>query len=339
MSLEDLLKEPTSSSVWRTQRKSLIQIIFGISTIGIALIIGAVLVLKYRESGIKIQKAQDVKTAEEASLLAELMRLKTEAVQLQGEIEGLKQAALSPTEQASAADDEASSGGLNESGVRKSYAGLNNTSVKVLDIDPGEGFTKVNVENREYYIPTGAVFQARLITPIKTSVSKTFVLAETTSEYRMDMKRRIPKGSRLIGRARLNPVLKGVVVEFETLVLPSGIETRLAGLALSRNALPELDGLYFSDDLQNYGTALAFGFLSGFADASRERESTFYGLQPKQDLSNQVLSGISTASFQVAEEILRDIRNRAIEYVVVPAGERIFVALTSRYELSEKGAK
>lgn len=339
MSLEDLLKEPTSSSVWRTQRRSLIQIIFGISTISIALIIGAVLVLKYRENGIKTQKAQDIKKAQEVSLLAELMRLKAEAVQLQGEIEGLRQTAMSPAGQVESPSSPGGKGGLKESGVRKAYAGPDNTSVKVLDIDPGEGFTKVNVENRNYYIPTGAVFQARLITPIKTSVSKTFVLAETTSEYRMDMKRRIPKGSRLIGRAGLNPVLKGVVVEFDTLVLPSGIETRLAGLALSRNALPELDGLYFSDDLQNYGTALAFGFLSGFADASRERESTVYGLQPKHDLSNQVLSGISTASFQVAEEILRDIRNRAIEYVVVPAGERVFVALTSRYELSEKGAK
>ena len=110
-------------------------------------------------------------------------------------------------------------------------------------------------------------------------------------------------------------------------------------MALSRNALPELEGMYFSDDLQNYGTALAFGFLGGFSEASRERETTIFGLQPQANLSNQVLSGISTASFQVAEEILRDIRNRAVEYVVVPAGENIFVALTSRYEMSDKGSK
>lgn len=205
----------------------------------------------------------------------------------------------------------------------------------IVSVDPGEGFTVLKKYKEKVYIPTGSVFQARLITPIKTSVQNTFVMAETINEFRMDSKRKIPKRSRLIGKSRLNPVLKGVVVEFETLVLPSGIETSLNSLALSRNALPEIDGLFFSDSLQTYGTALAFGFLSGFAEGARERDFSFFGSQAKPSLNNQILSGLSAASFQVAEEMLRDIRNEAIEYVVVPAGEYIFVALTQRYNISQ----
>lgn len=212
---------------------------------------------------------------------------------------------------------------------------------RLVDYEPGTDslFEEINTETRLVYIPTGAVFQARLITPIKTSVQKSFVIAETTHEFRMDMKRRIPKSSRLIGSARLNPILKGVIVEFNTLVLPDGRETTVSGLALSRNALPEIEGLYFSDDLERYSTAMAFGFLSGFSNAAQEREPTIFGSQPVPSVGNQVLSGLSTASFEIADEMLREIKDRAVEYVVVPAGDAIFVALTSRYEIEQRKSK
>lgn len=201
----------------------------------------------------------------------------------------------------------------------------------IFDYDPKEGFQQIHNQEELTYVPIGSVFQAKLITPIKTSVQRTFVLAETTVEYRIDHKRKIQKNSRLIGQAYLNPILKGVVVEFSKIVLPTGKENNIKALALSRNALPELEGLYFSDDLEKYSTALAFGFLSGFANAAQDREPTIYGATPKQSVNNQVLSGLSVASFQVAEEILRDVRQRAVEYVVVPAGKSVFVALTNRY--------
>jgi hypothetical protein len=215
-------------------------------------------------------------------------------------------------------------------------SGLN---ARIVNYEPGDGFTTLNHAKSDVYIPTGAVFQAQLLTPIKTSVEKSFVMAETTNEYRMDMKRKISRGSRLIGRSHFDPILKGVVVEFSLLVSPAGIESPLSGLALSRNALPEIDGLYFSDKLVNYGTALAFGFLSGFADAGRTREFTALGTQPEVSVSNQVLSGLSVASFQVANQILNDIRAHSIEYVVVPAGEPVFVVLTRRYDISQEGSK
>ena len=164
-------------------------------------------------------------------------------------------------------------------------------------------------------------------------------MAETTHEFRMDSERSIPKGSRLIGRSGLNPVMKSVTVEFQTLVLPNGIETKLNSIALSRNALPQIEGLYFSDDLKNYGVALAFGFLSGFSDAGRVDQVTAFGPRPTATLSNQVLAGLSTASFQVAEDILRDVRNQALEYIVVPAGKPIFVALTQRYNIKQGDKK
>lgn len=201
----------------------------------------------------------------------------------------------------------------------------------VVNYDPRGGFSEINSSQKLNYIPRGAVFLAQLITPIKTSISESFVLAETTNEYRMDSVRRIPKGSRLIGGARLNPILKGVIVRFNTIVKPDGEQLNIDALALNENALPELQGLFFSDKLERYSVALAFGFISGLSDASRTRESTIFGPLPRETTGNRLLSGLSTASFQVAENLLRDIQQHAVEYVVVPAGDRIFVALQSRF--------
>jgi|GEM_PF-5039465 len=212
------------------------------------------------------------------------------------------------------------------------------TSIAPIGYDPGQGFKNISHKKKDVYIPTGAVFQAILMTPIKTSIQETFVMAKTTHEFRMDSIRKIPLGSKLIGTAQLNPLLKGVVVRFNKLVSPKGLEYNLNSLALSKDAFPELEGIYFSDDLEKYSTAMAFGFLSGFANAAQDRESSFFGPVPKTTVGNQVLNGLSTASFQVAQSMLDDIRNRAVEYVVIPAGEKIFVALQSRFNLDpEKG--
>jgi hypothetical protein len=327
MSLEDFLSEKNNSSHWKDQKRKLGRIVIGLVVITIGLIGGATLLYFLKKDKFQNVKVLSASKKEEIQSVAALIRLQNEAKSLQAQIREMK---TTPNERRPASHRKSRS--INQDSDRSA-------SVQIIDFDPGDGFSKLVAADENPYIPTGAVFRARLITPIKTSVERTFVLAETTHEYRMDMKRKIPKGSRLIGRSRLNPVLKGVIVEFDTLVLPNGIETSISGLALSHNALPEIDGLYFSDDLQNYGTALAFGFLSGFADAARKRQPTIYGYQPEESVSNQVLSGLSTASFQVAESILQDIRSRAIEYVVVPAGEPVFVALTRRYNLNQRSSK
>lgn len=323
MSLEDLLREPENSSAWKDQKKRFFRILLGLLIIAIGLI-AAVAILFFMKQD-KNQNLLHSKQESEVKSLTELMHLKNETQGLKNDINNMRAAVTAPHVQVSSLQ------------VR---APIDLSSApQIINFDPGEGFTALSSAKKDYYIPTGAVFRARLITPIKTSVERSFVLAETTHEYRMDMNRKIPKGSRLIGRARLNPILKGVIVEFNTLVLPNGIETTINGMALSRNALPEIDGLYFSDDLQNYGAALAFGFLSGFADASRTKEPTALGYLSEDTASNKVLSGLSTASFQVAESILQDIRTRAVEYVVVPAGEPVFVALTSRYNMNQRSSK
>jgi hypothetical protein len=322
MSLEELLKNTDSSPVWKIQRHKLIRIVTGILISIVGLLAAAVLVVTLRKPH-AAKMAAPATNAQEADSrsLAELMRVRKETADLQRDVHHMRQVAAVP---GSAPGHSGHGRGL---------------SASIVNYEPGEGFAALTAAKTELYVPTGAVFQAELLTPIKTSVERTFVMAETTNEYRMDMKRRIPRGSRLIGRSHLDPVLKGVVVEFSTLVLPSGIETGLSGLALSRNALPEVEGLYFSDRVTTYGTALAFGFLSGFADAAREREVTILGSQPTVSIGNQVLSGLSTASFQVANDILRDVRSNAIEYVVVPAGEQVFVVLTRRYDIVQGGAK
>lgn len=335
MSLAELLKEPENSSEWKNQRKKLVQIILGISVIIIAFVVGAILLFNFKENEFPSQESS-ARQEQETKAMTDLLHLRKEASSLQNEIHGMNLAEQVSRKKSGVIGKQINSGQIAHARQSPKPTSEN----QIIDFDPGEGFAKLDIRKTDLYIPTGAVFQARLITPIKTSVAKTFVLAETTNEFRIDMERRIPKGSRLVGRSRLNTILKGVIVEFDTLVLPSAIETSLNGLALSRNALPEIDGLYFSDNLQNYGTALAFGFLSGFSDAAQTSQPNAFGYnQTEQSLNNQVLSGVSVASFQVAEDILKDIRTKAIEYVVVPAGEPIFVALTSRYDINQKDAK
>lgn len=309
MSLAALLKDADPLSAWSTEKARFKKILVAVAAL-LAVLTAAVLAFKPspRESHASAVGQQQT--------LAALMAVRQEAQALNEKVDRIPTADSRPTREAGAAP----------------------STVQIFERDVGEGFSNLHMERGQPYIPTGAVFLAEILTPIKTSLERTFVLAETTHEYRMDSTRRIPKRSRLTGRAFLNPVLKGVVVEFDNLVLPNGQETPLRGLALSRDALPEIDGLYFSNSLENYGTALAFGFLSGFSGAAREREITPFGTIPEVNLTNQVLGGLSTASFQVADEILRDIRTRAVEYVVVPAGERIFVALTARYEIPPRMA-
>lgn len=316
MRLQDLLNDD-DDSVWRQQRRGLLRF-FGV-TVALAAVLIAAMVWTWRRT-----PNGTPENGAAPRTLSELMRLKKEAETLREEIDLTRRASPGVAVPNQRARRRPSS---------EATAASVGAAQRFFDYDPGEGFLKVVPEEEQKYLPTGSVFMAQLITPIKTSVERTFVMAETTREFRMDMVRRIPKGSRLIGRSWLNPILKGVIVEFDTLVLPNGIETSISGLALSRNALPEIDGLYFSNELETYGAALAFGFLSGFAAGARETEPTIFGAQPEVNLRNQVLSGLSTASFQVAEDILRDVQRRAVEYVVVPAGEKIFVALTRRYDV------
>lgn len=200
------------------------------------------------------------------------------------------------------------------------------------------GFQEIQFSKVDLYIPRGSVFKARTLTSIKTSIAESFVVAQTLSTFEMDRKRRIPEGTRLIGTARLNPILKGLVVKFDTMVLPSGTQIDdLSLLALDGRAFPELSGIYFSDKGEVYGSALAFGFLSGFASSAQDRESAPSGSFPSPSLKNQVLGGLSTASFGIAENLLKDIQNKAIEYVVLPAGEEIFIVFERKLNVDSSG--
>lgn len=209
-----------------------------------------------------------------------------------------------------------------------------------VSFEPGPGFQKPNKEANELYIPRGAVFRARLITSIKTSIQESFVIAETTRTFEMDSKRRIERGSRLIGSASLDRVLKGVTVKFDTLVTPKGVQyDDLSLLALSEQAYPLVEGIYFSDAGGKYGTALAFGFLSGFSSAGMEREATISGSVVSPSLTNQALGGLSVASFKIAEQAMESLQNENIEHVVVPAGTDIYLAFAHKWTMpgQEKG--
>ncbi len=92
----------------------------------------------------------------------------------------------------------------------------------VIPVAAREGFQKVGAPPVAVYIPRGAVFHAQLLTSIKTSVQGSVVVAETTRDFEMDSRRRIPQKTRLIGRAAYDPTLKGVNVRFETITSPNG---------------------------------------------------------------------------------------------------------------------
>ena len=310
MSLSELLVDRRASTTWSEQRRRLRNAMVGITVmLGGAVLLSLALGLRPRSRA----------PAAVVAAPAAMDQLKEQTELLRGKIKELSEAPPpAPPVRATRP-------------IAFSRRGVRGYAAPILPSTPGEGFTDLKRAEVEQYVPTGAVFQARLLTPIKTSIDRTFVMAETTAEYRMDSVRLIPKGSRLIGHSRLNPVLKNVTIEFETLVLPSGIETPLTGLALSQGALPAIDGLYFSNRDVTYGTALAFGFLSGFSGAARTQQATALGPVPEVNVGNQALAGLSVASFQVANQIINDIRANATEYVVVPAGEHIFVVLTRRY--------
>jgi hypothetical protein len=207
-----------------------------------------------------------------------------------------------------------------------------------ISVKPGSGFQNIQTGSEKIYIPAGSLFRANLLMPIKTSIQENFVMAETAIEFRMDSFRRIDRGTRLIGSARLDPILRGVVVRFNRLVTPRGQEFPVQILALSHELFPQLEGIYFSNQLETYSSILAFGFLGGFADSARKREPSIFGQVPTPDLTNNLLTGASTASFRVMEEMIRDIQKRAVEYVVVPAGEPVFLVFEQQFEIPQGGS-
>ena len=223
---------------------------------------------------------------------------------------------------------------LKQNAKAKVAQGDSRRSIIPLTIEPGQGFRAMNTSQKDLYIPRGAVFKAQLVTSIKTSIHESFVIAETTHTFQMGSKKRIERGSRLIGSASLDRALKGVTVKFDSLVTPKGIQyDDLSLLALSEKAYPLVEGIYFSDAGTRYGTALAFGFLSGFASGGMEREATVAGSISKPSLTNQALSGLSVSSFKIAEDVMESLKDESIEQVIVPAGTEIYVAFLKKWIL------
>lgn len=210
----------------------------------------------------------------------------------------------------------------------------------VIPVQAGDAFQKVGAPPPQLYIPRGSVFQAQLLTSIKTSVQGSVVVAETIRDFEMDMKRRIPRKTRLIGRATYDPTLKGVNVRFETITSPSGQQyDNLELLALSKQAWPLIEGIVFDDSGVQMGAALGFGFLSGFASGAQDREASVFGSVTQPSVKNQVLSGLSVASFQVAEQAIEKMKSQAFEYVVVPAGMPIYVLFDKKWIVPEGGVR
>lgn len=210
----------------------------------------------------------------------------------------------------------------------------------VIPVSAGNAFLKVGASPAKPYIPRGAVFQAQLLTSIKTSVQGSVVVAETLRDFEMDYKRRIPGGTRLIGKATYDPTLKGVNVSFETMTSPSGQQyDGVELLALSKQAWPLIEGIVFDDSGVQMGAALGFGFLSGFASGAQDREASVFGSVTQSSVKNQVLSGLSVASFQLAEQAMEKMKSQAFEYVVVPAGMPIYILFNRKWEIPEGGMR
>jgi len=290
---------------------------FGVALIGLSLITLYFLLRERPEDVPQAEEPTEQHLEEEHSqeVLEQLLQLREEARQMQEELEAQR---VRPSEQPTP----------RPAPVR---------GPTHVEVRPGEAFRSISPADESVYIPSGSVFRARLLMPVKTGIQETFVMAQTTHEYRMDSRRRIPRSTRLIGSARLNPMLRSVVVRFNKMVTPQGIEHPVNILALSHELFPELEGIYFTNELETYSSIMAFGFLGGFAEASRPRDRTIFGREATQDLTGNLLHGASTASFRVMEEMIQDIRRRAVEFVIVPAGEPIFLVFEQRFVVPDKG--
>jgi hypothetical protein len=73
--------------------------------------------------------------------------------------------------------------------------------------------------------------------------------------------------------------------------------------------------------------------MQGFSDGYKQTEPSVWGPVAKSNVTNQVLSGVSSASFRITEEMINEVRNRRVEYVVIPAAESIYLVFDKRFVL------
>src|SRR5690606_23682081 len=132
-----------------------------------ALVVAGFIFLTAKENRFENQELQRVQQETDAAALTRLITLREETEALKAEVDRLKTAG-----KVGKAPRRGPAARTQSTSVPNSPSDPSARSPEIISFDPGEAFTSVSTPDGELYIPTGSVFQGRLITPIKTSVER-----------------------------------------------------------------------------------------------------------------------------------------------------------------------
>ena len=109
-------------------------------------------------------------------------------------------------------------------------------------VEPWTGLTNPPEQKGKYFLHTGFIFDAVLVTSIFSYNLESPVIAETEYDIIYLDKVMIPKGTKLIGYASVLKSDDRVNVFFHTMVFPNGQEIKFSGLALHTDGSAGIPG-------------------------------------------------------------------------------------------------
>ncbi|MBL9170591.1 MAG: TrbI/VirB10 family protein [Verrucomicrobiales bacterium] len=187
-------------------------------------------------------------------------------------------------------------------------------------------------------MPTGRMVACRLVNTVDSSSLETPIIALVSEDVWFAKRLAIPKGTEILGRAQPNRLRDRIAAQGEwTLVLPSGEELSVTGIALDQDRDGEkwgpTDGtaglrgkVMKADNLEEMKLFLAT-FLGGMAEPFKQRQSTVFGSQIAPTAQNAALSGVGEVINSYAAQVLRTIEAQAT-FVRVASGTDFWLFTT-----------
>lgn len=193
---------------------------------------------------------------------------------------------------------------------------------------------KFNFKQPNISAPTGTLIKCKTILTVESSNLDTPVVGLITEDVFYNKKLVIPKnteihGTASNGRERDRVQFKG---DFR-LVFQDGKELIIKGTALSMNTkegrlsmddgVAGIKGQLLRSDAYADLKYMAASALSGISSASQETVNTVFGPVPDNSLTNSGLQGISQATQNYADLILKRIEEEGY-FVRIPAGQEFY---------------
>jgi len=187
-------------------------------------------------------------------------------------------------------------------------------------------------------MPTGRMVSCRLVNTVDSSSLDTPIIALVNEDVWYAKKLIIPKGTEVLGRAQPDRLRDRIASQGEwTLVLPSGEELKITGIALDQDREGQkwgpTDGsaglrgtVHKADNLEEMKLFLAT-FLGGLAEPFKQRQATVFGNQVAPTAQNAALSGVGEVIQSYAAQVLRTIESQAT-FVRVASGRDFWLLTT-----------